>query len=469
MIELDNKDVLVIGLGGRGQAACELLRQSGARVVAIDSANTPALRDAAERLHPLGVEVSLGLSEVPARKFDLAVLSPAVSPTHPLAQSSARQNIPIMGELELGFQQAKCLCIAIAGTNGKSTTASLVERMLLANHRKTILAGHRARPICSVVQQTRELDLLILQVNAFQLETTVAFHPAVSVLMNVAPDYLERYPRHADYITANSRIFLNQQAFDWAIIQSEALARLKELNLPVPAKTITFSAQDSSADIHLDRGLIISRLPNWPGPLLDMDHCQITGPHNAENLMAALAVGHALRLPLETMLDPLKTFAAGPHRFQLVAEINGVQYINDSKATNMDALHKALLAARSAPGREANIWLIAGGQDEDLEFYDIGPILSKRVKQAFLIGEAGEKIRAAWSLFTPCKVVPTLLQAISEAAQNATSGDVVLLSPACSSFDLFRDYQHRGDEFCSAVKSISRGAPVENPNVMDKK
>ena len=185
--------------------------------------------------------------------------------------------------------------------------------------------------------------------------------------------------------------------------------------------------------------------------------------------MAALAVGHALRLPLETMLDPLKTFAAGPHRFQLVAEINGVQYINDSKATNMDAVHKALLAARLAPGSDANIWLIAGGQDEGMEFYDIGPILSKRVKQAFLIGEAGEKIRAAWSLFPPCKVVPTLLQAISEAAQNATSGDVVLLSPACSSFDLFRDYQHRGEEFYSAVKSISRGAPGENPNVMDKK
>jgi len=469
MIDLDNKDILVIGLGGRGQAACELLRQSGARVVAIDSADTPALRDAAEQLHPVGVEVLLGVSKLPARRFDLAVLSPAVPTNHPIVRAAADQKIPITGELEVGFQEAKCLCIAIAGTNGKSTTASLVERMLLANHRKTMLAGHRARPICSVVQQTRELDLLVLQVNAFQLETTASFHPAVSVLMNVAPDHFERYPRQADYITANSRLFQNQQPFDWAIIQSEALVRLKELKLPVPAKSITFSALDTGADIHLDRGLIISRLPNWPGPLLDMDHCQITGPHNAENLMAALAVGHALRLPLESMLDPLKTFSAGPHRFQLVAEINGVQYINDSKATNMDALHKALLAARVAPGREANIWLIAGGREEGVEFYDIGPILSKRVKQAFLIGEAGEKIRAAWSLFTPCKVVPTLLQAISEAAQNATSGDVVLLSPACSSFDLFRDYQHRGEEFYSAVKSISRGALGENPNVMDKK
>jgi UDP-N-acetylmuramoylalanine--D-glutamate ligase len=469
MLALENKDILVIGLGGRGRAACELLRQSGARVTAIDSADTADLREGAERLRPLGVDVQLGLSALPPRKFDLAVLSPAVAPSHPLVQFASAHNIPVIGELELGFQQAQCLCIAIAGTNGKSTTASLVERMLLAHHRKTILAGHRARPVCSVVQQTREMDFLILQVNAFQLETTTSFHPAVSVLMNLAADYLDRYPQQKDYVNANSRLFFHQQAFDWAIVQSEALARLKELNLPVPAKTITFSAQDSTADIYLDRGLIISRLSNWPGPLLDMDHCQIKGPHNAENIMAALAVGHALRLPLETMLDPLKTFSAGPHRFQVIAEINGVQFINDSKATNMDALLKALLAARTAPGRQANIWLIAGGQDEGMEFHDIGPILSKRVKQAFLIGEASEKIRAAWSLFTPCKVAATLLQAITEAAHNATSGDVVLLSPACSSFDLFRNYQHRGDEFCSAVKSISRGALGENPNVMDKK
>jgi UDP-N-acetylmuramoylalanine--D-glutamate ligase len=475
MTDLANKDVLVIGFGGRGQAACDLLHQSGARVSAVDSADTPALRDAAQRLRPLGVDVRLGatslaLGDAKSKRFDLAVLSPAVRPTDPLVKSMVSERVPLIGELELGFQQAKCLCIGIGGTNGKSTTASLVERILAANHRKIILAGHRARPICSVVQQSRDLDFMILQVNAFQLETTDTFHPAVSVLMNVTPDYHDRFPQQADYISASARLFRKQEAFDWAIIQSEALLRLKELNLPIPAKTITFSSHDSTADIYLDRGLIISRMPNWTGPLLDIDHCQIRGPHNAENLMAALAVGHALRLPLEAMVDPLKTFAAGPHRFQLVAEINGVQYINDSKATNVDALHKALLAARTAPGRGANIWLIAGGEDhEAVEFHDVGPTLSKRVRQAYLIGEASEKIRASWSLFTACKLSATLLEAITEATHNATSGDVVLLSPGCSSFDLFRNYQHRGDEFCAAVKSISRGAPAENPNLMDKK
>jgi UDP-N-acetylmuramoylalanine--D-glutamate ligase len=463
---LANKDILVVGLGGRGQAACELLRRHGARVFGVDAADTEDLRESADRLRPLGIEVALGVSTLPHRSFSLAVVSPAVRRTQELFQAVAKTNVPMIGELELGFQQAKCLSIAIAGTNGKGTTAELVERILATNHRKTVLSGHRARPVCSVVEQSRELDFLILQVNSFQLELTEFFRPAVAVLMNLAPDHLDRYANAEDYIRANARLFHNQQQFDWAIIQSEALARLRALKLPVPAKTITFSAQDQSADIHLDRGLLISRLANWEGPLLDIDHCQMRGPHNAENLMAALAVGHVLRLPLETMVAPLKTYKAGPHRFELVAEVNGVQFINDSKATNLDALHKALLGARQAPGGGPNIWLIAGGQDQGVEFHDLGPVLSKRVKQAFLVGEASEKIRAAWSLFTPCKESASLLEAVVEAAQNATSGDVVLLSPACSSFDQFRNYQERGERFCAAVKSISSGVVGRSPKGM---
>jgi UDP-N-acetylmuramoylalanine--D-glutamate ligase len=468
MLELENKNVLVVGLGGRGRAACELLHRSGAHVTAVDSAATPELEDGVVNLRELGIEVSLAVSTPPDRPFDLAVLSPAIPANQKLIEVLARRKVPMIGELELGFQRAQCLSIAIAGTNGKGTTAEMVERILARNNRKAVLSGHQARPVCSIAEHTRELDFLILQVNSFQLETTHLFRPAVAVLMNLAPEHLDRYDTAEDYVKANARLFTNQQAFDWAIIQSEALARLKELNLPIPAKTITFSAHDSRAELRLDRGLIISRIPNWSGPLLDLDHCHVRGPHNAENLMAALAVGHALRLPHETMVEPLKTFSAGPHRFELVAEINGVQYINDSKATNADALHKALLSARQGAEGTPNIWLIAGGRDQDIEFHDLGPILSKRVKQALLVGQASEKIHAAWGLFTSCKVAGTLLEAITEAAQNATPGDVVLLSPACSSFDQFRNYQHRGDEFCSVVKSISRGAHNENPKVMGK-
>lgn len=469
MFDLTNKEILVIGLGGRGRAACELLRRNGARVTGVDSCDSSALRDDAEKLRPLGVEVELGISTLPKRQFSLAVVSPATPANQQLVRAVVQSNVPIIGELELGYQQARCLSIAIAGTNGKGTTAELVERVLANNHRKTVLSGHRGRPVCSVVEQTRELDFLILQVNAFQLGMTEFFRPAVAVLMNLAPDYLDRYASADDYVRATARLFRNQQAFDWAIIQSEALLRLKQLNLPVPGKTITFSAHDPKADIHLDRGLLISRLPNWPGPLLDMDHCQIRGPHNAENLMAALAVGHVLRLPLERMLEPFKTYKAGPHRFELVGEINGVQFINDAKATNVEALHKALLSARPRVGSDANIWLIAGGQDKGLEFHDVGPLLSKRVKQAFLVGAAREKIRSAWSLFTSCKICDSLIEAVTEAAKNASSGDVVLFSPACSSLDQFKNYQQRGEEFCRIVKSISSGATAGTHNGMGRK
>ncbi len=458
MLDLTNKEVLVIGLGGRGRAACELLRRNGARVTGVDSSDTSALRDDADWLRPLGVEVELGVSALPNREFRLAVVSPALPTNLQLVRAFEQTRVPMISELELGYQQARCLSIAISGTNGKGTTAELVERVLTNNHRKTVLSGDRGRPVCSVVEQTRELDYLILQVNSFQLELTEFFRPAVAVLMNLAPDHLDRYSTWEEYVRATARIFRNQQAFDWAIIQSEALARLQQLNLKVPAKTITFSARDQDADIYLDRGLLISRLANWPGPLLDMDHCRIQGPHNAENLMAALAVGHVLRLPLETMVAPFKTYSAGPHRFELVQEIDGVQFINDAKATNVEALHKALLAARSKAGGEANIWLIAGGQDKGLEFHDVGPMLSKRVKQAFVIGAASEKIRSAWSLFTTCKNCGSLIEAVTEAAKNASSGDVVLFSPACSSLDQFKNYQQRGEEFYRIVKSISRGA-----------
>ncbi len=467
MLDLTDKQVLVIGFGGRGRAACELLQRQGARVVAVDTADTEDLRSRAARLRPLGVEVNLGVNSPPKGVFSLAVLSTAVPASKRLAQAIKGSNVPVIGELEFGYQHARCLTIAIAGTNGKGTTAELVERALCHNHHKTVSSGHCARPICSVVEQSKDLDFIVLQVNSFQLETTEFFRPAVAVLMNVAPDHLDRYEGPGDYVRANARLFQNQQPFDWAIVQSEALARLRELDLPVPGKTITFSATDSDADIHLERGLLISRLPNWPGPLLDMDHCLLRGPHNAENLMAALAIGHVLRLPLERMVEPLRSYTAGPNRFEWVREVEGVQYINDSKAENVYALQKSLEGVTQGAKNEANIILIAGGKDKGLEYHDAGPLISRKVKHAFLIGEAREKLRAAWSLFTSCTVLDSLVEAVSEAAKKAVSGDVVLLSPACSSFDQFQSYQERGELFCRTVKSIGRGAHSPHPYMDD--
>lgn len=464
MFDLKEKQALVIGLDARGESAARLLLRQAARVTVVEPASDAEVQARAQDLAGQGVVVRVGCSALPDGEFDLSILSPAVATNHVLVQEAKARGLRIIGELDLGFGQAKCLALALAGTNGKTTTAGLVERMLTANHRKVLVAGPEKRPVCGVADATTDLDFLILQASAAQLEATEFFRPAVAVLLNIVAGGRVDGASPEDHVRAIARVFHNQQAFDWAIIQSEALARVRELDLPMPGKVITFSAFDNSADLHLDRGLLVSRLPNWSGPLFDMANCQLQGPHNAENLMAALAVGHALRLPLENMAEPLKTFAPPPHCFEPIAEFNGVQYINDSKATNMDALQKALLAAHAGPRGEANIWLIAGGCDEGQDFHAAGPLLAKRVKGVFLVGEASEKIRASWSLFTPCIVLDSLLEAVAEAARNAVSGDVVLLSPACSSLERFRNYQERGEMFCQAVKSIGRGAPSATPN-----
>jgi len=279
-------------------------------------------------------------------------------------------------------------------------------------------------------------------------------------LTNITPDHMDRYASMDDYARAKARLFENQQAFDWAIIQSEALAQMQKLGMRIPSKIITFSATDENADIYLDRGQIMSRIENWPGRLLNMDEVRLRGPHNAENIMATLCVGRVLRIPLDEMLEAVRSYTPAPHRCELVAEIDGVQFINDSKATNVDAVAKALLAMpENGNSRGPNVWLLAGGKDKGFEYHDLGPLLSRRVKGAFLFGETAEKIRAAWGLFTSCSIVPSLLEAMAAAAKCAQRGDVVLLSPACSSFDQFRNYQHRGEVFCQMVKQLEISGP----------
>ena len=456
MIALENKKVLVLGLSPSGIAAARFLVECGADVVLLDGSNTSELAKAAKDADLSKITVKLGATTLPKQNFDFAVVAPEISLRDRLLLEAKEKEIPVIGEIELGYQQSLCLNIAVTGTNGKTTTAQIIEQVLTHCHRKTVISDEASAPLTSLISKTKELDFLTLEVSSFQLEHTTFFRPTIAVFLNTAQDHLDRYESMAQYIGTKARIFQNQQPFDWAIVQSEVLAQLRALNLPVPAKVITFSANNRRADIFLDRGLIVSRLEDWAGPLLNMEHCKIRGPHNAESLMAALAVGRVLRLPLEQTAEALKNYELPPHRFELVAEVNGVKFINDSKSTNVGALHRALLSIPEGRAGEPNVWLIAGGRDKRFDFHDIGPLLSRRVKGAFLMGEAREKIRAAWSLFTPCTLVDSLLIAVSDATKLAAAGDIILLSPACSSFDQFRGYQHRGEVYRRAVADLVR-------------
>jgi UDP-N-acetylmuramoylalanine--D-glutamate ligase len=456
---LKDKKVLVMGLGLSGQAACGLLKRHGSQVTGWDDASSEALRLETKPLADRGILLRFGGGVAPAETFDLVVVSPGVSTDHPVVKALVERDIPVLGELELGYQHSYCLNVSVTGTNGKTTTTGLIERTLRENQMKVLTAGNQGVPLSAVAERSKELDFLILEVNSFQLETIKYFRPAVAVMLNIKPDHQDRYGGMADYVRAKARLLSNQQAFDWAIIQSEVLAQLQIMQVPIRSKVITFSAYNRRADIYLERGLIISRMAGWTGPLLNMDTCRTGGPHHAENIMAALAVGRVLRVPLDGMLEPVRSFIPPPHRCELVTEIHGVKYVNDAKSTNVDSLHRALLSqASGGMGGDPNVWLIAGGRDKGSEFHDIGPLLSQRVKGVFLLGEARDKLRAAWSLFTPCTLVDSLLEAVQEAARNARAGDIVLLSPACSSLDQFESYQHRGDLFRQAVKELARMA-----------
>lgn len=461
MRDVADKKVLVIGHDASAHAAVRLLVGKGARVSIVPGGAQPVSNRDIEALENLGADV-LKAGEACNCDYDLGVLSQTVPRTADVVYPLMEKNIPVVSDLELASQNFLCLPVAITGTNGKTTTAEFIEEMVNRCGKRTLKAGGSDTPVCEIVENTKELDFATLEVNSFQLESIETFRPSVAVLLNLKPDHMDRYERMSNYARNMARVFMNQEGFDWAVVQSEALAQLRSLNVEIPSKVLTFSANNRRADIFLDRSLLISQVPDWDGPLLDLEHCRLRGPHNAENVMAALAVGRILKLPLEEMVEAVKAHVPGPHRCEVVAEAGGVTFINDSKAMNMDAVQKALQAAPSGRAGEPNVYLIAGGKDKGLEFHDLGPLLAQRVKGAFLLGEMQEKLRAAWSLFTPCTIVDSLREAVAQAAEGAGRGDVILLSPGCSSFDMFQNYQQRGELFREAVAQWIAAHPAKD-------
>ncbi|MGZ8898749.1 MAG: UDP-N-acetylmuramoyl-L-alanine--D-glutamate ligase [Limisphaerales bacterium] len=459
MEEFKNRKVVVIGLDASGRAACELLQRAGAKVFGVPVAS----ENPSQKGTPIDLtDIRLVEPSSIPQDVEFGIHSSQISRQHPLVLQLIQNGVPVLSDLELSSKTLFCLSVAITGTNGKTTTAELVAGMLEGAQRKTVRAGASGAPVCTIAESSRELDFVTLDVNSFQLDSIEHYRPSVAVVTNLKGDHLDSYATQADYVRAIGNIFKNQQVFDWAIVQTEALAHLRSLQIPIPSKLITFSAKNKRADIFLDRGLLVSSLPNWSGPLFNMEQCALTGPHNAENLMAALAVGRVLRVPLEQMILALKAYQPGPHRLETIREVNGVRYIDNSKAMNVDAVQQSIEALPVGKGGEPNLWLIAGGKDKGLEYHDLGPLLAQRVKGAFLLGEAREKLRASWSLFTPCVVVDSLLEAVKCAAESARDGDIVLLSPACSSFDMFESYQHRGKIFRAAVEQLTKAADLDN-------
>jgi UDP-N-acetylmuramoylalanine--D-glutamate ligase len=454
------RSAMVLGLDAPGRAAALCLRRAGVRVVAVAAGLEQANEMETQLLRAQGVEIrtmEAGIEE----GLELAVISPSVSWSSPMVRALVARGVEVISELELGYRGALCLNLAVAGTNGKGSVSTMLVRVLEAAGRRAAQAGARSAPVCEVVNRTRELDYLVVQAEPGQLEGVEHFRPAVGILLNLASLRPGFWDSAAELARVTVRMFRSQQCFDWAIVQSEALAQLHALGHKLPSKVVTFSASDPRADLWVDRGLLLSGLPGWSGPLLDLDTCRVRGPHFAENLMAVLAAGHVLRVPLDDMVESLRTYHAEAGCCEFLEARDGIGFINDGQSTNPEALQGALQAIPRGAGGRANVWLIAGGADDGHDFHDLGPLLARRVKHAFLFEKVAQKMRAAWSLFTPCTGVGSLLEAVENAVNKAVQGDFVLFSPACSCGAMFSSPQLRGEAFRQAVTACVARARQE--------
>ena len=436
-MKLNGKRAAVLGLGSSGEAAGRLLHAHGAQVTILDS----GLPDP-EKVHALqqiGISVIAGLSaDVAEADYDLAVLSPGIDPAFPIVQNFLRQGASFIGELELSSRFCERPIVAITGTNGKTTTTQLIEAMLNAGGLRTLACGNIGIPFAEAVQKQEKFDVFTVEVSSFQLETISTFRPKVAVWLNLTPDHLDRYGSMEEYRTAKLRIFENQNSSDYAITN-----RADDLP-PLAAQQIRFSAYLNDSDLTLNQEAIHFR----GSPILHIAETNLTGIHNIENLMAALGTAYALNLPWENAKRGLKGYTLLPHRCEQVAEIDGIRFINDSKATNLDALAKAL-ESQSAP-----VVLLAGGKDKGFEFDTLADLVRMKVRHAVLIGEMADRIFRSWSRIVPCSIANTLREAVIEARRESRQGDVVLFSPGTSSFDMFKNYADRGDQFREIIREL---------------
>lgn len=429
----------MLGLGRSGIAAARLLLRQGARVSVCDSGESASILERAELLRSEGAEVLTGVAgERDSKHYDLAILSPGIEESTALVTNVTGKGTPLIGELELAFSLCTCPVVAITGSNGKTTTTELTSLMLAAAGFRNAACGNIGTPMSELVATEEAWDLLVTEVSSFQLETIRTFRPKVAMWLNLSPNHLDRYPSMQEYRAAKLRIFENQTGEDWAVIPyGEKLPPLK-------SHAISFSTGDSAADLTL-RGTEIF----YHGqPLLDLAKTKLRGPHNAANLMAAFGCGIALGADLSRMAAAVSNYTPPAHRCELIAEHDGVRWINDSKATNLDAMEKAI---RSVQGP---LILIAGGKDKGFEFAPIAALVRERVSFAILIGEMRHRIARDWAP-VPLATVESLEEAVALAAEKAGPGSTVLLSPGTSSFDMFSSYIERGESFRRCVKEVS--------------
>lgn len=443
-LELSGKRVLVLGLGVSGRSAARFCAARGAEVVAADERSAEALGDLAEVASV--ATLSLGAALPDPVTFDLVVPSPGV-PAGRYARAAGR----VWGDIELAWRALSVPIVAVTGTNGKSTTTRLVEFLLRAAGLRAEAAGNIGAPALGLVG--RPLDVAVLEVSSFQLETTEGFRPKVAVILNLTPDHIDRHGSFEGYVAAKARILANFGPGDTAVLSADD-PRTRALAPGAGGRVLLFSQHEAvSPGACLDAGAVVLQ---GTGETLriPLEGFALPGVHNRENLLAALLAVQAAGADVRRAGRALPDFRGLPHRTEIVRQRGGVTWVNDSKGTNVGA------ALRSLESFDRPIVWIGGGKDKDLDFHPLAPALKERARAVILIGEATPRLAAALSGSVPLHEAGTLDRAVSLAAGLARPGDVVLLSPACASFDQFRSYEHRGERFRAAVEAlpeVSRG------------
>ena len=448
MVELKGKKVLVVGLGKSGLAAALFLRRRGAHVTVSDVRSAEALAKDIPALLEEGIMVETGgHGLLTFRRQDLIVVSPGVPLDTPELVQVKGFGLPVIGELELAARFLKGKSVAITGSNGKTTTTALLGEILQEAGLPTLVGGNIGVPVVALIDESTEQSWSVLEVSSFQLETTQQFHPNIAIILNITPDHLDRHGTFENYARAKERIFAAQDEQDQVILNADnvraaaAAARSKakvywfSLEHPVPQGTWVengFVVYREAKDAATEKVLPLSGIP-------------LKGEHNVENVLAAVCAARLAGAPAEAIRRAIEQFKAVEHRLEYVATLNGVEYYNDSKATNVDATAKAIAAFSSG------IHLILGGKDKNSDYTQLADLLRTRVRAVYTIGSAAAKIESQLRGMVQLHSCETLEKAVNAAAAAARPGEVVLLAPACSSFDQFESYEHRGRVFKELV------------------
>ena len=452
MMDLKNKRVLVVGLGRSGAAAAFFLQEHGSKVTVSDTRSEAQLQHEVAQLLDRGISIEAGRhGERTFRDQDLIVVSPGVPPDQPQLQHARTLGIPVIGEVELAFRFLQGKVLAITGSNGKTTTTTLVGEILSKAGKKTLVGGNIGTPVISLAGKSSAESLVVLEVSSFQLETIEQFRPWIAAILNITPDHLDRHHTFEAYVAAKARIFENQASGDFGVLNADDAACVA-LEKKVKGSLYWFSRkQPVEQGAFLKGEQIIFRQNGKEKPVLSRGDITLKGLHNLENVLAAVTMTMLAGCDPQQVRQAVSEFHAVEHRLELVNAVNGVTFYNDSKATNVDATIKAL---ESFPG---NIHIILGGKDKGSDYTVLVPLLRERVKAAYLIGAAAEKIRSQIQGSTTLVSAGTLERAVHQAFEVAKPGDIVLLAPACASFDQFENYEQRGRIFKELVHGL---APV---------